>query len=491
MKPSFIKIYSICCCISVICSCSKLDEFGDINQNPAATTTPIPSALLTNTLSIMGNDVWDAWSTNSAGLTTLCGLYCQYYSETLYTELSTYARPNINWDAYYTGRLYDLQIIINYNSDPATAAKAATYGSNNNQVAVARILKVYLFSLLTDCYGDLPYFNALTANNGINLFDKQEDIYKHFFSELTEAVDQFDEGNAPLGDILFNGNIAMWKKFANSLHALLALNISKADDALGKAEFNAALSAEEGVFEPGENALLKYPGTNYYNPVYNYYYVDNGFGLGVSNTMTDWLTTHNDKRITAFGSSTTGFPYGLIKDTAVAWGNTNTGWARILQGATTPGNAAMPIITSAEVYLARAEAAQRGWTNEDADALYRQGLQESWRYWNVYNETDFNNYMDQPSIALNSDAYNLQKICEQQWAAHYPNGPRGFSSWRRTGYPLLLPAIGSTASAIPRRFPYGSNTYGTNPDNANAAAARYTVNGEVDSMWGKVWWDEE
>jgi hypothetical protein len=52
-------------------------------------------------------------------------MYCQYYSETLYTELSNYARPNLNWDNYYAGRLYDLQIMINYNTDPATAAAAA------------------------------------------------------------------------------------------------------------------------------------------------------------------------------------------------------------------------------------------------------------------------------------------------------------------------------------------------------------------------------
>jgi hypothetical protein len=97
--------------------------------------------------------------------------------------------------------------------------------------------------------------------------------------------------------------------------------------------------------------------------------------------------------------------------------------------------------------------------------------------------------MQQLSVALTASDEDKQKICEQQWGAHYPNGPRGFSSWRRTGYPLILPAIGNTISSIPRRFPYGSNTYGINLDNANAAAARYTVDGVYDSMWGRVWWD--
>lgn len=84
--------------------------------------------------------------------------------------------------------------------------------------------------------------------------------------------------------------------------------------------------------------------------------------------------------------------------------------------------------------------------------------------------------MQSTSVALAGDADDLKKICEQKWAARYPNGPRGLSNWRRRGYPLLPPAIGSTVSFVPRRFPYGSNTYGTNPDNANATAARYNLN---------------
>src|SRR3954452_23840967 len=105
MKTTTIKNLSFCCFIATaFYSCSKMNDFGNINQNPSATTISIPSALLTNTLSQLGNDTWDAWITGSTGLTTVCGFYCQYFSETLYTELSTYARPNINWDNYYAGR---------------------------------------------------------------------------------------------------------------------------------------------------------------------------------------------------------------------------------------------------------------------------------------------------------------------------------------------------------------------------------------------------
>jgi len=471
-------------------SCSKIDEFGDINQNPGAATAPIPSALLTYVLSSLGNDTWDAAATGSIGLTTVCGFYCQYFSETLYTELSTYARPNLNWDNYYATRLYDLQVIINYNSDPATAAEAAIYGSNNNQIAIARILKVYLFSLLTNCYGDLPYSAALKADNGIVAFDPQDTIYLDFFKELNKAVAQFDNGLAPKGDILFNGDLSMWRRFANSLHALLALRLSKIDATLGKAEFNAALSSPDGVLEAGANADLKYPGVNYYNPIYNYHLYP-PFRTGVAKTMTDWLVSHNDKRANAYATSAVGFPYGLMRDSAIAFNDAHPDWAKILGGESTSASAPFPIITAGEIYLARAEAAQRGWTSEDVATMYVNGVSESWKYWGVYSDTDFASYLTKSEVSLTSAGNPLQKICEQEWAAHYPNGPRGWDIWRRTGYPNLVPAIGSTSHTIPRRVPYGNFEYNTNTENVTKAAAQYTVNGEADSQYGKIWWDKE
>ena len=75
--------------------------------------------------------------------------------KTQYTEASRYSKPTTNWDGYYAGNIKDLQTIIDYNTDPATAPIALGYGSNNNQIAVARILKAYVLWFLTDTYGDI------------------------------------------------------------------------------------------------------------------------------------------------------------------------------------------------------------------------------------------------------------------------------------------------------------------------------------------------
>lgn len=91
--------------------------------------------------------------------------------------------------------MYDLQNIINTNSDPSTAGAAAGFGANANQIAIARILKAYYFAVLTDAYGDIPYSPGFKGNGTIP-YDKQETIYPALIAELKAANAQFTTGAA-------------------------------------------------------------------------------------------------------------------------------------------------------------------------------------------------------------------------------------------------------------------------------------------------------
>lgn len=497
MLRSKIKLFfaaSLAASLVTVSSCSKIDDFGDMNTNPTVPLTPLTPALLTQVLSNVGNNyVWD-----QGGLSTVAGLYCQYFAETQYTEASLYAKPTFNWDGYYANNLKDLQSIIDYNTDETTASIAAAYGSNANQIATARILKSYVMWFITDAWGDVPYEGIFNAEaNGVIPYTPQETIYNSLFSELTAAVAQFDDGAPMSGDILFDGDITMWKKFANSLHALMALRLSKVNPTLGASEFNAALNADAGVFEEGENAIIAYPGGNFNNPVYNYYNVVQRRDYAVSELMVDWLYNNYDDRVYTYASSLTGFPYGLTRDDAVDFLNANSGFARVMgAGYTTSFNAATSeafLLTSSEIYIARCEAAFLGWTTEDISENYYASITEGWTIWDVYDETYYDIYVTQDQVALGTETGDdYEKICRQQWISHYPKGMMGWSDWRRTGYPVLEKAPGTTASEIPTRFPYGPNEYSLNPTNVAAAAGQYTGGGQsTDSQFGHVWWDAE
>ncbi|WP_026767929.1 SusD/RagB family nutrient-binding outer membrane lipoprotein [Asinibacterium sp. OR53] len=460
----------------------QLGDYGKMNSNPNATTSPVTSALLTNVLVTLNGGVWD-----EGGFRTVNGLYAQYFSETQYTDASRYARPTTNFDGFYSGPIYDLQNIINYNSDPATAAIAAANGSNKNQIAIARILKAYYFWTITDTWGDIPYSQALKGVGAIP-YDGQDAIYKDLLKELKEAVAQFENSAIPFkGDILYGGNTAGWKKFANSLRLFIALRMSKADPTTGKTEFAAALADPAGVIDAAsDNAKLTAPGGTYTNPFYDYYVVVQRKDYAVSKTIMDILSSNNDERINAFASSTVGFPYGLTRADAVSFANANVNYARILEPTRRKETTPIVLVASEQVKLARAEAAALGWTAENMITLYNGGIQDSWTRWGVYDATKFAAYIAQPNILLGVN--NIQKIALQKWLAYYPDGTQGFAEWRRNGVPALVPAPGLTS--IPRRTPYGPNEPQLNPVNYAAAAAKYTDASGPDSQYGKVWWDK-
>lgn len=465
--------------LMVVQSCTKFDDFGRTNQNPNATTEPITSALLTNALAGMGNWIW------GNGITVVGGLYAQFFSETQYTEASRYSKPVYNMDFFYAGAMNDLKNIIDYNSNPETATKAAENGSNANQIAIARILLAYHFWVLTDSYGDIPYSEALQGN-GIITYDKQSDIYPALIAELKAAVDQFDGGATVRGDILYNGDNAKWRKFGNSIRLLMALRMSKINPTLAQTEFNAALSHSAGVIQlNSENASLVPPGGVYNHWGYQYYAITQRDDYAVSKTLMDHLNA-GDARVDAYGSSNIGFPYGLTRDNAVIFFGANPNYARLLHPSKRTASSPMVILSAAHVYLARAEAAQRGWTAENAAAMYALGVQRSWEEWGV-STAGLAAYLATPAYDI-AAGNALQKIQLQQWIAFYPNGTQGWANWRRTGVPALTPAPGAGLPIV-RRIPYGPNDYNFNLANATAAGALYTVAGQPDSQDGKVWWD--
>ncbi len=477
------KTLPFCCLLAglaLLQPACKPGDFGDTNFNPGAIETPVTAALLTNAL-----------INTPADLYFFQGLYCQYFSQAQFTDASRYVLSSgPPWDYKYAGYLYDLQEIIRFNSDPETAPGFVRYGSNNNQIAVARILLAYNFATLTDTYGDIPYSQALKLQPYIP-YDPQETVYAGLLKELREAGAQFDDGQAATGDILFKEDIGKWKKFANSVRLLLALRLSKAAPDLAKSEFNAALNDPAGIIENNtDNASLSYPGGNYRNPWFIAYNGQKFYGICL--TLADTLLALADPRLPVYGQANgsgqvIGIPYGIPEDSLTRFTNLHPDWSFILKSTLRTATATLHLQTAAHIWLARAEAAQLGWTAEDAAELYRNGIRASFEQWGVYNTATFNTYMAGARVALDTDA--LKKIRLQQYLAFYPNGLNGWNAWRRTGVPALQPTpfALNASGQIPRRMIYPATE-----TNLNSVAWNETIvrMGGTDSPDNRVWWDQ-
>lgn len=457
---------------------SGCKKFGDTNVNPNESEKPVTSALLTKAQSTLA----------TVGMPANLSYYAQYYSQVQYPGDQLYGQTNVGWDDFFSGGLMDLKSMIDVNT--ANPDPAALAGNTKNQIQIARIVKAYIFMSLTDRYGDLPYSSALQGAPKIQ-YDKQQDIYNDLFKELKEAIAGFENTGTPVkGDIIYNGDLASWKLFANSLRMVLAMNLSKIDAAKSKTEFTAALQDAGGyIKENAQNFALQYPGGTYNNPFYN---LTGASELALSATVSSKLNTYSDPRVFAYGEAVggnvKGVPYGYSRSNNLTWLNSNPDYSKLYAANLKKATSTVTILPAAYIYLLRAEAQLRYNTGEDAYILLRDGIQKSFDQWGVSGNAT--TYLSALSVSSAADV-TINIIQEQKWIALFGSGQFAWNEWRRTGVPDLLPAPDAlnASKKIPRRYGWPVTEPNLNKEAYSAAVAAMPYPGG-DVHDSRVWWDK-
>jgi hypothetical protein len=182
-------------------------------------------------------------------------------------------------------------------------------------------------------------------------------------------------------------------------------------------------------------------------------------------------------------------PYGRENSYIQQWCQEHPDYCFIFAPAYRLETSPLYLIKASSVLLARAEAADRGWTTENASELYQKGIIASFTQWDL--EAPDASYFLKTSVALGAAGTNLKQIAIQQYIAHFPDGMQGWNTWRRTGWPILYPAPDAInfPKVIPRRYIYGSEDYSLNAEGIASAVERLGPNG--DKMDSRVWWDKE
>jgi hypothetical protein len=490
MKRNIVKYITACLLVAaVVASCKKPGDFGDLNVDPNNPADPNTALLLTNAI--------------RAGLSAGTGavtapdpmLYVQQISEVFYTNASRYSSRIFDYNALYNGPLNDLQTIIDLNTDPDTKSKpyVVAGGSNANQIVAARILKAYIFMQMADRWGDIPYTAALKKLEDITpAFDKQQDVYTALFQELKDAVAGIDGGAGPTGDILLEGDMDWWKQWAGSIRMILALRLSKADEAKGKTEFAAAMAA--GVLADNDHNVFYYylNDANNQNPWYNNYVVGKRYDYAISTTMVTKLKALNDPRLEIFADTTAtktivGMPYGLTSPSGYAAGTVEKpGNISLIGKIFRQQNSKAAVTTYAQLQFAMAEAAHLGWIaggEAAAATYYLAGIEASM---DQFGAAGYSTYVTQPTVVYNP-AKAVEMIQTQKWIASYlGNGYESWAEWRRTGYPVLTPASGAapvSGGQIPRRQAYPTTERDLNGENYNIVLERQGA----DELTTKTW----
>ena len=445
MKLRYASLIFFSILLFSITSCKK--ELVNINKNPNAAQIAQPDYLLTAATKSAVDEYWSITrSTNPSSL------FVQQWAMIQYTDPDRYIFTNNDFQELWTveySSIVNLDEIINLADDQ----------KNSNYKGVALVLRSWAFSLLTDAFGDIPYSQSIQIDKYLTpAYDPQKEVYEGILNDLKNAQADLDPaGKAIAGDVIYNNNISLWKKFANSLRLRIALRIADREPEISK-QVLADIQNEAGSFisSNSEIAQLVYLNSPNQNPISNYF--DTRDDYRISKTIVDKLIELHDPRLPIYANKTAattpqqyvGLPNGLLVGDASNYGFSKT---------SKPGDyfsnphAPAVIMSYAEVLFDRAEAAARGFTNEDAADLYKQAILASLGQYNI-SDADANTYVNSTDVQY--DATNFKKsIGNQKWIALFGQGLEAYAEWRRLDYPQLQPAVAGVLNGqIPLRFIY-------------------------------------
>lgn len=459
--------------LGLLGSCETVD-FGDENVNPNQPSKASTAALLTSAIRSLPSHVSEVDG----------NMWVQYISQITYTEGSRYSTEQWSYDGWFAGGLKDLQEVIDLNRlDPASYTSS---GNTANQVAVAKILKAYYFQFITDTWGMVPFSEALLGVDNITpTFDSQEAIYNSCFTLIDEALSSMNNSETINGDILFDGNMSQWSKFANTLKLIMALRIADVDDAKAKAKFNEALPGAIGSVSENINYPYLSEDTND-NPWQDRFQTREDFAL--SELFINLLSSKNDPRISEFaelpasGGDYKGVPYG-VEAPNVLQAEVSFIDSDIIYDGTKKGGV---IFSYAQVSFSIAEAAVRGWNTQSASDWYKKGIEASMEQWGV-STADAAVYIAQSSVQYNSSKA-IELIATEKWVSLFLQGSEAWAEWRRLDFPQLSPAPDAlSGTGIPVRYGYSANVVTLNEANYNAAISAQGA----DNQDTKLWWDKK
>ncbi len=496
--------------------CEK--DFNKINTNPNAVTQVSTPALLTQAIRDFAWNDFDVWYAGRQS-----ALAAQYFAQRNYTSEDRYAFRSGVTDGFFRNNyiyMNSLQKIINLNTDPETRDRYANlYGDNNMQIAIAEIMKAWVFQLLTDYFGDVPYSQALDVDNFPQpVYDPQKAIYDGLIEKLNEArtmLENSTTGGFESGDVFYGGDLEKWMKLANSLRLRLALRAANADPAYLEEARNAIA---DGVMESNEdNAMFRFSasGTPNEAPWYNGFYVEQRNDFTFTAGFIELIKGNNNQSFvnpfqglrdprypvfTTFLTERAGVPYGMTEVVTQKWWVDNAS-NRISLYARNPVflNASFPttFLDYSTVCFMISEV--EGW---DAD-WFEKGIRASFEKWEAVDRDDA--YLTGVMNRFNAASGEGKKemVITQKYIHLLMQPHEAWAEYRRTGYPgslvkpgdvtavidgteiLFTPSPGAeSGSDVVARFRYPASEFTLNKANVEAAVAHM---GE-DTHKQKVWW---
>ncbi len=460
-----------------------IDQFKEINTDKNDPTAVSPGALL-------GNVIFEAGRTLADRNMDIMTDVVQYSSGKIGGQRSF---ENFNWSPDTGEELWDM-IYLNMTNVRDMNQKAHALEQKAYEGA-SLVMEVYLMSLATDAFGDVPYRQAWRLDENLlrPAYDPQAVIYDSLLVKLNRADQLFmadETGMISGGDFIFDGDVEAWQGFGNALQLrLLARMITK--DPSKISQF--AEVAQRPLLTT--NAMYTFSGVAPdLSPVFLWRETD--FNLRrLSVTMAEMMNGLNDPRRSAYYER----PQGETEWVGCPIGYTiaqfdadpqNHRYATLNQSFLDNGAYANATFMSyAEQEFLLAEAVLKNWINGEAEIHYNRAVTSSIAFWNNYGGSGLTPeaYLAQAEVAFSGE---LEQVLTQKYIAQFANPFECWFDYQRTGFPALK--LAHTAQVNngdhpAKRFMYPSFEAMSNHENMRNAIDR-TMNG-VDDINATIWWN--
>jgi hypothetical protein len=485
----------------VLVSCTK--DFQEINTDPNSTSNALPQQLLapalvnTLTYNMMRNRNFN----NELMQITVD------QSDAEGKVFRYDYRPNTS-DYLYNGWYSQL---TNFKDIYKLASEQLNY--NKSYMGISLVCQAWIYSLLTDTYGDVPFSESNLARDSAiyePVFDKQKDIYLTLFKVLDTAnvLLSNNTGIVASSDPVYGGNISRWRKFGNSLYLRLLLRLS------GKAEVaSQCISKIKDIVDlhpadypimtsNDESAILKWTGVAPYTSPLLTVREQDFRAPAIGSFFIDNLVIWNDPRIdisqgsnginrwaiAPYQGAYLGVPSGYAAGTGVikkSYFYSNTSTSSLMTEPLTG-----MIMNYAELKFILAEAATKGWISGSAETYYNDGVLYSIKLWLPNWSVPIATFLAAADIKWVPTASINEKMERLHLLKYYALFLEDMQQWfeiRRTGHPVLPLGPGLKNNGVmPARMVYPVYVQSANPTNYQAVIAAQGP----DLISTQVWWQK-
>jgi len=488
----YIKKFAVILTTAMLIACSNSD-FLDINEDPNFSSTASNNLLMP---SAQAGYVIAFSSMLERAAATMTQQYINGRFANYGFNGSSYDNQ---WSNVYASSLKDLDIIINQ----------ATENEQYHYLGIAKIQKAYVYSVLVDLFGDIPYSQSTGSEFNPEL-DFGEAIYPELISLIDEGLGDLDreaDDDLSIADQIYNGNLTYCRKMANTLKFKLYLQTREVNSASSATEINSLIAGGNLITSYNENFSWQFSGSNapegrhpnfqsdwasgslentlaifiinrmnaLNDPRRSYYFYRQNATAGLSGVNGGEPSTPGDDNVRAlFGIYPVG---GAFDDGSFQIHNETLG----LKGA-----GIYPMLTYTQLLFMQAEAALTLNTTGDPRTLLEAAILSSFNEVQTFSGVPFS--MDETSDYVNNilalydaaadDSERLEIIMDQKYYANYGNGIDSYNDYRRTGFPTgLLPPVVQNGP-YPLRFPIPPVEFNSN---SNV--------GPTEDVTVKVFWD--